>query len=179
MKGIKNFDFFQKIAVDNVTQPTIFGSLLSLSAISLIIFLLIREIFDWLIPSTRTETIVYHDQDQKSKINVNLNIFFHNIPCHILSVDQEDSVGNHKMDISDTIEKTRLSQSSSKIGVHQRGPMTIEQVSKSITDLEGCLISGYIPISKVPGDIHISIITTLICLLILNHKDQIYSPSFQ
>ena len=80
MSMIRKFDFFQKISVDNVTQPTLVGSLLSLSAISLIFFLLIKEVLFFMTPSIRKESIVLQDKDQKTKIDVNLNIKFPNVP---------------------------------------------------------------------------------------------------
>jgi hypothetical protein len=159
MKGIKSFDFFQKIAVDNVTQPTIIGSALSVSAISLIFFLLLREVIDFLTPSIKRETMVYHDPDQNSKIKVNLILSYPNVPCHILSVDQEDSIGNHRMDISDTLTKRRNSKTS-QLGMEldrgNRGYIEVETVVKAVSEGEGCVIQGFVPISKVPGDIHIS-----------------------
>ena len=157
MKGLKSFDFFQKIAVDNVTQPTFVGSLLSLSAIALIAFLMVREVFDFFTPSIKKETIIWHDRDQKSKINVNMEIKFPNIPCSLLSVDQEDSVGNHRMDISDSLEKWRVSPKMTPIQHFTgRGLSDPDKLIKEINEGEGCTIKGYVPISKVPGDIHIS-----------------------
>lgn len=158
MKGLKNFDFFQKIAVDNVTQPTILGSFLSLSAIALITFLLIREAFDFITPSIKKETVIMYDKDQKSKINVNIDVIFPHIPCGLLSVDQEDQVGNHRMDISDTLEKWRTSPNKAPLKHinSARGIADPDKLVKEINDGEGCHIKGFVPISKVPGDIHIS-----------------------
>ena len=62
MKAIKSFDFFQKISSDDIVKPTLFGALISLSAIFLIIYLLIREFVDFITPSIRKETIIYHDR---------------------------------------------------------------------------------------------------------------------
>jgi len=159
MKAIKSFDLFQKISTDDVIKPTILGSLVSLSAIFLITYLLFREIVDFLSPSIKKETIVYHDPDQLSKINVNLGINFKSMPCHIISVDQQDSIGNHRMDIHDTLSKTILNQG----GSLNRGKpyipsssLTPAEVEESIKQSQGCYVSGYVPISKVSGNIHIS-----------------------
>jgi hypothetical protein len=159
MKGLKNFDFFQKIAVDNVTQPTVVGSFLSLSAISMIVFLLLREILDFFTPSVTKESIIYHDPDQTSHIKVNLEIRMPKVPCHMLSVDQEDSVGNHRMDISDTIGKIKINKGDAQVRIenlHQRGFIDLDNVVRAINEDQGCMILGHVPISKVPGDIHIS-----------------------
>ena len=45
--GFKTFDFFQKVTLDNVTKPTLIGSLLSLSAISIMIFLFLRQLINF------------------------------------------------------------------------------------------------------------------------------------
>lgn len=156
MKGLKTLDFFQKMALDNVTQPTILGSLLSLSAIALIFFLLTTEVMNYFTPTIKKDTIVYHDPDQKSRINVNMGILIPNVPCYILSVDQEDSIGNHRMDIRDTLTKMKMNLKDIKDSMVTTTQHSPEVVIKAISDNEGCYISGHVPISKVPGDIHIS-----------------------
>jgi hypothetical protein len=155
MKGIKSFDFFQKIAVDNVTQPTIVGSFLSLSAICLIAFLLIKEVIHFFTLSIKRESIIFQDPDQKSKINVNMHIDFFNIPCSMLSVDQEDQVGNHRMDISDTLQKLKYKPGSTE-HVQEKNLVNVDQVVRQVNEGEGCRIVGHVPINKVPGNIHIS-----------------------
>lgn len=159
MKAIKSLDFFQKISTDDVIKPTILGALISLSAIFLIAYLLFREFLDFLSPSLKKETIVYHDPDQFSKINVNLGINFKDMPCHIISVDQQDSIGNHRMDIKDTLNKTILTKrgflSGGKPYIPESG-LSLSEVEESIKKGEGCYVSGYVPISKVSGNIHIS-----------------------
>lgn len=157
MKSLRSLDFFQKISVDNITKPTLVGSILSISAISIMIFLLIREIFDVLTPFISKNSHVIQDQAQKAKINVNLNIKFPNVPCNLISVDQEDSVGNHRLDITDTITKQYIDREGNTSFFEQNpSKNTIENLYDAITKNKGCLIDGYISVSKVPGDIHIS-----------------------
>jgi len=76
----------------------------------------------------------------------------------MLSVDQEDSIGNHRLDIHDTLSKKRTSHTMAPINepTYVNGEIDPEKVAKAITDGEGCNIIGFIPISKVPGDIHVS-----------------------
>jgi hypothetical protein len=157
MRVLKNFDFFQKISVDNLTQPTILGSFLSLSAFFLMGFLLLREVAELLTPKMKKESLVYHDRDQTSKLRVNMAVKFPKLPCHIISVDQEDQIGNHRLDISDTLTKTRLKHNGEEIkqGIDERVPY-LQQVEQAIMNGEGCFINGHIMINKVPGNIHIS-----------------------
>jgi hypothetical protein len=157
MRALKSFDFFQKISVDNITQPTILGSLLSLSAFFIMGFLLIREVTDLITPSIKKDTVVYHDRDQTSLLRVNLSIRFPKLPCHLISVDQEDQIGNHRLDISDTITKTRLKYNGEQVGqpIDPDQPY-VQQMEQAIINSEGCLVGGYILVNKVPGNIHIS-----------------------
>jgi len=152
---IRSLDFFQKISVDNLTKPTLVGSILSMSAISIIVFLLFREISHLFSPIVKKSSDVIQDRDHHSKINVNLEINFPNIPCNLISVDQEDSIGNHRMDISDSLAKDYLDKDG-KLSVYNSNENGIESLIQAVTQNKGCKIHGVVSISKVPGDIHIS-----------------------
>jgi len=155
MNTLRSLDFFQKISVDNITKPTLVGSLLSISAIGIIVFLLFREICDIFTPAITRDSHVIQDYDQHSKINVNLEMKFPNIPCNLISVDQEDSIGNHRMDITDSLVKEYIDKSG-KLTLYNRNTNGIDALKDAIQNNKGCKIHGLIPISKVPGDIHIS-----------------------
>ncbi len=154
MSMLKNLDFFQKFSVNNISKSTMFGSILSLTAISIMVFLLCREIYDFYTPTYVKDTIIYHDSDQDSKISVNIYMQFFNMPCGVISVDQQDSIGNHRLDISDTLYKKRLTRANKTIG--ENVSTEIDDVAKAVEDGEGCYIFGKIEINKVPGNIHVS-----------------------
>ena len=130
MKAIKSFDFFQKISSDDIVKPTLFGALISLSAIFLIIYLLIREFVDFITPSI----------------------------SHIISVDQQDSIGNHRMDIKENLTKIILDKDRflTKKKFEPQGNLELKNVVESVQRSEGCYIHGKISINKVSGNIHIS-----------------------
>ena len=155
MKGIKNFDFFQKLSMDDVTKSTLTGALLSVLAITLMTYLLLMEIADFIYPSIEKDTIVYHDSDQSSTININFGIKFPNMPCHIISVDQADEVGNHRMDIDETLKKTRMSEFTTGLEYTTKF-VDVQNVIDAINQKEGCYVSGYIPVMQVAGNFHIS-----------------------
>ena len=154
--GLKNFDFFQKITVDNVTQPTLIGSLLSLSAISIAILLLIREVMDFYSPQVKTDSIVLQDENTTEKIKLNLNLKFNHLPCGLLALDQEDSLRNHRSDISDTVRKNIITKAGAIEGVDKNKQMMENDLFTAIQNGEGCMLRGHLDISKVPGDIHVS-----------------------
>ena len=112
---IKSFDLFQKLNVENISKPTLLGSILSLTAISLMIYLILREISSYLAITIKKDSIIFHDEDQTSKIPVNLSFHFYSTTCNILSVDQEDMIGNHRLDIMDTLTKTRVDKNGNPV----------------------------------------------------------------
>jgi len=154
MSLLKSFDFFQKLSVENITKPTIMGSLLSLSAIGIMLYLLLIEIYDFYTPTFIKDTIIYHDEDQDTKIAVNLQMHFYHMPCGLISVDQQDSIGNHRLDISDTLTKTKYSKNS--FAIPGKVSSELDDVTKAVEEDEQCRLSGHIDINKVPGNIHIS-----------------------
>lgn len=156
MSFIRKFDFFQKISVDNITQPTLVGSFLSVSAISIMIFLLVKEIISFFSPTIIKQSLVSQDKDIHSKLDIHLGIRFPNVPCHLISVDQEDSIGNHRLDIRDTITKTRLNNIGNIITEPFTGYKDLLSFIEALNNSEGCFISGFVSVVKVKGDIHIS-----------------------
>lgn len=155
MNVLRSFDFFQKISVDNITKPTYIGSILSLSAIGIITFLLFREISDLITPTISRNSDVIQDSEIHAKINVNLSVDLPYVPCNLVSVDQEDSIGNHRMDISDTLNKFNM-ESNGQVALYDKTHNSLDKMQEALSANRGCRIEGYIPISKVPGDIHIS-----------------------
>ena len=154
--GLKSFDFFQKITIDNVTQPTLIGSLLSLSAISIAVILLIREVIIFYSTHLKTDSMVIQDTNQAEKIRLNLNLKFSHLPCGIISLDQEDTMRNHRLDISDTVKKNILSHAGSITPYDKNKQGTDDLFYKAIENNEGCVLRGNIMITKTPGDIHVS-----------------------
>ena len=97
------------------------------------------------------------------KLHINLDVSFPFMPCDILSLDVQDVMGTHIVDVGVTLHKTRLSKkgekTSSEIMVGPQGMITQEYVKaarKAHADGEGCNIHGFLQINRVPGNIHIS-----------------------
>jgi hypothetical protein len=155
MNVLRSLDVFQKISVDNLTKPTLIGSLLSLSAIGIMLFLLIRELLDLFTPAITRNSDVIQDTEIHEKINVNLSVNIPFVPCNLISVDQEDSIGNHRLDISDTLHKFNM-EANGSISNYDSSKNNLDKMQEAISANRGCKVEGFIPISKVPGDIHIS-----------------------
>ena len=100
--SFKALDFFQKITLDNVTKPTLIGSILSISAISIMIFLFFRQLIDFYSYHTKTDSVVLQPKNADEQISINMELLFNSVPCNLLSLDTVDVINNHKGDISDT-----------------------------------------------------------------------------
>ena len=112
--GFKTFDFFQKVTLDNVTKPTLIGSLLSISAISIMIFLFVRQLTDFYSYHTKTDSVVYQPTNADEQLSINMELLFNNVPCNLLSLDTVDVINNHRGDISDTITKRKFYENTGK-----------------------------------------------------------------
>lgn len=155
MKGLQSFDLFQKVSVENVVKPTLTGSIISISAIILIFILIIQELRDYFSPSIKKDSVILQDNQDQATIDMNFSLKLYNIPCAMLSMDQEDLIGAHKLDIKNTITKTRMDKNNEKI-LGSYIPYKTDLMEKSILAGESCFINGHLPIGKAPGDIHLS-----------------------
>ena len=154
--SFKAFDFFQKVTLDNVTKPTIVGSLLSLSAISIMIFLFFRQLIDFYSYHTKTDSVVHQSKNADEQISVNMELLFNSVPCNLLSLDTVDIMNNHKGDISDTLSKRKYYHSNRKFGEKFLTNRDVENLAKAVNNNEGCALIGKITVNQVPGEYHIS-----------------------
>ena len=154
--SFKAFDFFQKVTLDNVTKPTIVGSLLSLSAITIMIFLFFRQLIDFYSYHTKTDSVVHQPQNADDQISVNMELLFNSVPCNLLSLDTVDIMNNHKGDISDTLQKKKYYHSNRKIGEKFLTNRDVANLAKAVNNNEGCALVGKIKVNQVPGEYHIS-----------------------
>jgi hypothetical protein len=171
--GFKTFDFFQKVTSDNVTKPTLIGSLLSLSAISIMIFLFFRQLIDFYSYHTKTDSVVHQPKNADEQISVNMELFFNSVPCNLLSLDTVDIMNNHKGDISDTITKKKYFHSNNRIGEKYLTNRDVANLVNAVNNKEGCAFIGKIRINQVPGEYHISFhnYRSLWRDLNINHRD--------
>jgi hypothetical protein len=96
-------------------------------------------------------------------------------PCSILSLDVQDVMGSHSVNVHGSLMKYRLDKNRNVLGeeVYQvkekkkeNNPQEedddesampdYELVKKQISDKEGCRLRGYFYVNKVPGNFHIS-----------------------
>lgn len=120
----------------------------------------------------------------EEKLHINLDITLPKCPCDILSLDIVDVTGVHVVDIEGKLHKHRLDSNGNEIEVIQHidekghsevdakqnydpdyhasdeGVLSTQEVTdstiKALAANEGCKLSGFVFINKVPGNFHIS-----------------------
>ena len=79
----------------------------------------------------------------------------------VLSVDVQDQLGSHALNVGGTLRKFRLRSLSSQPVLDSRGnfvesPLHIDIESARSQRGEGCWLLGMLNVKKVPGNFHIS-----------------------
>lgn len=92
------------------------------------------------------------------------------MPCSILSLDVQDVMGSHTVNIHGTLNKIKLDKNGNVLGEevydsskeehhgsHSHTPQpNIQDVMAQIQNGEGCQLTGNFYVNKVPGNFHIS-----------------------
>jgi hypothetical protein len=152
MRSLRNLDLFRKVSTDHSLQ-TYRGGVITIVALSTMLWLFLSETNSFFQPTIRKESLVEQDSDN-SFIRLNIDITLPYLPCHPLSLDQQNDVNSHILDSSEHLQKIRLSKQGSAIpgGFNRNLP----DVTKAIDDEEGCRLRGYIEVGRVTGNFHIS-----------------------
>jgi len=149
MKKIRNFDLFPKASYD-ITNQSLSGGVFTVISLSLMVVLFFSETSSYLAQTVKKETII--DQDRGAKmLQINVDISFLRAPCALLGLDQVDTLGNHLVNVASTIKKTRLDAEGNQLEDQTESPAKL-----AIENEEGCRLSGYISVNKVPGNFHFS-----------------------
>lgn len=101
---------------------------------------------------------------------INLDITLHRYPCSILSLDVQDIMGSHTVNVHGSLTKNKLDSNGRVIGqeIYRKAKLShddsqeeeempdIELVQKEIKNNEGCQVFGHFYVNKVPGNFHMS-----------------------
>jgi hypothetical protein len=128
-------------------------------------FLFTNELSSYVEVKTSTEMSVdLSGNSETLKINVDLTL--KRIPCHIISLDIQDIMGTHSLNIQGTLLKRRLDKEGKLLGtlIEKKNPLKAEEITmpiyeevkKSVIDKEGCQLYGNFEVMKVPGNFHVS-----------------------
>ncbi len=83
-------------------------ALVTTMCFGLLVILSLTEVTRYLTVETRSDMLV-DNASQSDKLNVNIDIIFRKLPCEIISLDVQNVLGAHEVDIKGSLVKRRLS----------------------------------------------------------------------
>jgi hypothetical protein len=107
-------------------------------------------------------------------LTINVDVVLHKLPCTIVSIDSQDIMGSHSLNLHGLLTKTKLDKNGKQIGTlleaktgdnkkpaigheHENERMPdYEEVKNAVLAGEGCRLEGTVQVLRVPGNIHIS-----------------------
>jgi len=130
LSKLKTVDVYRKVPKD-LTEASIPGGVITIMCAIVLIVLFISEFWAYINVSTTSTLFVDVDRGGDS-LRINLHISLPNLNCDILSLDAQDIMGKHMTDVSTHIRKTKINSD------------------------QGCNLKGFLDVSKVAGNFHIS-----------------------
>lgn len=77
-------------------------------------------------------------------MHINIDIHFPNAPCHVLSLDQQDLMGTHIVNVADGLRKMRYDRFGAELGtydwVNKPLPEQLQEARRAFENSEGCAI---------------------------------------
>lgn len=133
------------------------------------ILLFISEFRSFIKIKTSSEMQVDTSHSQEL-LKINMDLFITKLPCSIVSLDVQDVMGTHSLNIHGNLVKNRIDEHGNLISIfkepkeeghshdaHTQVPQPdYEELKKEIQNKEGCQLVGNISVLRVPGNFHIS-----------------------
>jgi hypothetical protein len=105
-KGLRSIDFYQAVPSE-YSEGTVSGACISVSSIALLLFLCIMSFINFNAPKIDSDLII----DQKhlaEKLKVHIDIEFPRYPCSFLSLDVENILKVHLVNVHDNLQKITI-----------------------------------------------------------------------
>ncbi|CAK80892.1 unnamed protein product (macronuclear) [Paramecium tetraurelia] len=145
---LRKLDIYRKLPAD-LTEPTTAGALISVISTIVIVILFTTELQAYIEVDNSSEMFVDINRGGE-QIRVNLDIEFHKFPCDILSLDVQDIMGSHVVNV----EEQRMERQFLKKFIQiMKDTIIIINHQQILRDVK---IAGYIIVNKVPGNFHVS-----------------------
>lgn len=155
---LKKLDVYRKVPAD-LTEPTLSGAIVSIVAASFMVLLFFSELSEYLRITTQSEMFVDVNRGGE-KLTINIDVTFPSFPCGIMSLDAQDIIGTHIVNVEGSMKKQRLGPDGENLGDAEalvgEAKFEIEAAKRQLERKEGCRLHGFIRVNKVPGNFHIS-----------------------
>lgn len=158
-KALK-LDLFRKLPKD-LTEPTFCGAIVSMLCTIVLIVLTISELKTYLAHDTKSD-LISSEAHTSDKFKINLNIEFPFMPCDIIALNVEDTLGTRIIDYYGELHKERLSSDGKVLSIEswaEKNSMRKELLSRVREELDanqGCRLRGFIEVNRIPGNFHIN-----------------------
>jgi len=133
------------------------------------ILLFISEFRTFIKIKTSSEMLVDTSHSQEL-LKINMDIIISKLPCSIISLDVQDVMGTHSLNVHGKLVKNRVNKNGKFIALynepkedghshdaHSEVPQpNYEQLKEEVNNQEGCQLLGNINVLRVPGNFHIS-----------------------
>jgi len=155
---LKSFDVYRKLPQD-LTEATMSGAIVSIASTLIMLILFITEFNEFLKVQTASEMFIDINRGGE-KLTVNIDLVLPNMVCDMVSLDAQDVMGSHHVNVGGELYKRRVTKEGKVIDEYkQRDGEThvdLARAKKAFDDHEGCQIVGSFEVNKVPGNFHIS-----------------------
>jgi len=112
---ISRFDMYRSLPKD-LSEPTSIGGSVSLFAMALMSYLFLSELWAYLTPTVTSTLHVSNAADTFDMVTIHFNLTMHRLPCVVTSLDHQDVMGAHTMDMHGSVHKVRMAADGSVIG---------------------------------------------------------------
>lgn len=95
-------------------------------------------------------------------IKVNVDIDMPYMPCDVIGIDVEDSIGNHMQDYFGHIQKHRIMPDGTYVSDvtqeerHESRRAMLERLKREVKEGQGCRLEGYLEVVRIPGNFHVA-----------------------
>jgi len=159
----KALDVYRDIPKDLKMEATATGATVSVACAVAIVYLFVSEFVFFLTPEVSSQMFVDNRDHASIKgldhalLQINMNISVPAVPCAVISVDAQDVMGSHVVDVGGLLHKTRLNGGTLAYKLDRQGhPLAVEGGDPLQQKGEGCNIQGTMIVKRVPGNFHIS-----------------------
>ena len=179
---LRSLDAYRKVSAD-VSEGTPYGGVISLICVAAVVCLTGSELVSWL--AVDIDTRLFVDVSSEAPLMIHMNMTFPRLPCGVASLDKQDAMGLHVLDLgapdsaggapdsaggaprqfastldsawASGITKKRLTASGTPIAVEvaHSQPGHVSAI-RQVDAHEGCQFIGSIEVNKVPGNWHVS-----------------------